>query len=382
MPWRLFVNLDAPTRCCRLGITARGGAGAAGATCNSQRPANGCKSACSGISVCALAVSSAAKAATLHSRSRVAAERSFAHYQQRSREQQCAVQRVREQPGRQPVQPLVIPTSKLALARVDQLTHPRQVVRSDLAIIDQLRQSAVTSPAKACFTRPTRERRTSLSLAHARYTYVRPSTRCDTTPFFSSRESNVATVVAASFRRGLQLQHLPSGRLTPCPEDAHEIELQVGEVLNLFAHDRCTRGRFDYGRNTTPVKNRKIPGTALDLWSSPVRPPPENRMTIVTRGTLALLLAVGAQQLSAQVPTPASHFGFEIGADRKLADWTQLTAYYEKLAKSSPRAESSIRSGARRWAAFRDVDGYVAAESCASARAAGHPVASVRPAAE
>src|SRR5688572_30743097 len=45
-----------------------------------------------------------------------------------------------------------------------------------------------------------------------------------------------------------------------------------------------------------------------------------------------VLIASGA---GAQVPAPASHFGFEIGADRKLADWKQLTAYYEKLAKTS-----------------------------------------------
>ena len=49
-------------------------------------------------------------------------------------------------------------------------------------------------------------------------------------------------------------------------------------------------------------------------------------MTVLT----ALLLAI-------QVPTPASHFGFEIGTDRKLANWDQLTSYYEKLAKTSPR---------------------------------------------
>lgn len=37
------------------------------------------------------------------------------------------------------------------------------------------------------------------------------------------------------------------------------------------------------------------------------------------------------------VPTPKDHFGFDIGQDRKLADWTQLTSYYEKLAKTSQR---------------------------------------------
>ncbi len=55
-----------------------------------------------------------------------------------------------------------------------------------------------------------------------------------------------------------------------------------------------------------------------------------------------LLLAVltnGAVVVQAQVPTPTSHFGFEIGADRKLADWPQLTSYYEKLARTSPRVK-------------------------------------------
>ncbi len=37
------------------------------------------------------------------------------------------------------------------------------------------------------------------------------------------------------------------------------------------------------------------------------------------------------------IPTPRSHFGFEIGEDRKLANWTQLTDYYEKLAQTSQR---------------------------------------------
>ena len=56
-------------------------------------------------------------------------------------------------------------------------------------------------------------------------------------------------------------------------------------------------------------------------------------MRIVT-AAVWLLVATG---VSAQVPTPVSHFGFEIGSDRKLANWDQLTSYYEKLAKSSPR---------------------------------------------
>ncbi len=55
---------------------------------------------------------------------------------------------------------------------------------------------------------------------------------------------------------------------------------------------------------------------------------------------LPALLCLAAPALPAaaqQVPTPESHFGFEIGADRHLADWDQLLAYYEKLAQASPR---------------------------------------------
>ncbi len=53
---------------------------------------------------------------------------------------------------------------------------------------------------------------------------------------------------------------------------------------------------------------------------------------------LLLLLVTTAGPLAGQaVPAPASHFGFEIGADRKLATWDQLTGYYEAVAQASPR---------------------------------------------
>src|ERR1700759_5021981 len=39
----------------------------------------------------------------------------------------------------------------------------------------------------------------------------------------------------------------------------------------------------------------------------------------------------------AQITTPADQFGFEPGTDRKLADWADLTAYYQKLASQSDR---------------------------------------------
>jgi hypothetical protein len=53
--------------------------------------------------------------------------------------------------------------------------------------------------------------------------------------------------------------------------------------------------------------------------------------------TALLSVAAFAPAAAQRVPTPLEHFGFELGEDRKLANWTQLTAYYEALARTSPR---------------------------------------------
>ncbi|HET9947321.1 MAG TPA: M14 family zinc carboxypeptidase, partial [Longimicrobiales bacterium] len=61
---------------------------------------------------------------------------------------------------------------------------------------------------------------------------------------------------------------------------------------------------------------------------------------MLLRPYLSALAASGllaAPAVAQSVPTPGEHFGFEIGADRKLADWNQLTAYFERLAETSPR---------------------------------------------
>ena len=60
---------------------------------------------------------------------------------------------------------------------------------------------------------------------------------------------------------------------------------------------------------------------------------------MVRRFILALIaIATGSSALHAQsVPTPRDHFGFDMGEHRKLADWDQLTQYYEQLAQTSQR---------------------------------------------
>src|SRR5438105_14549798 len=54
---------------------------------------------------------------------------------------------------------------------------------------------------------------------------------------------------------------------------------------------------------------------------------------------LLLLLTPGthADSTTDRVPSPASFLGFEVGADRKLADWREITAYFNQLALVSDR---------------------------------------------
>src|SRR5215475_14350114 len=61
---------------------------------------------------------------------------------------------------------------------------------------------------------------------------------------------------------------------------------------------------------------------------------------------LALLLTATVAQLCAQksthVPTPSEFLGFEVGADRKLADYRQIAAYFKALAAASNRVEIEV----------------------------------------
>lgn len=61
-------------------------------------------------------------------------------------------------------------------------------------------------------------------------------------------------------------------------------------------------------------------------------------MRNLLRSLLCLTLFTSLQ-LNAQIPKPAETFGFEVGADYKLADYDQMLAYYEKLAASTGRVQ-------------------------------------------
>ncbi|MGD2216594.1 MAG: M14 family metallopeptidase [Gemmatimonadales bacterium] len=53
---------------------------------------------------------------------------------------------------------------------------------------------------------------------------------------------------------------------------------------------------------------------------------------------VVLLPTLGrAQRAAEEIPTPASFLGFEVGADRRLADWNEITGYLNVLAEASDR---------------------------------------------
>ena len=66
----------------------------------------------------------------------------------------------------------------------------------------------------------------------------------------------------------------------------------------------------------------------------------------------ALSILLIAWRLSAAVPTPQSHFGHEIGADRTVLDWDRVVSYFQALEKRTARA-FACRSSARRPKAGR-----------------------------
>src|SRR5271170_2904306 len=64
------------------------------------------------------------------------------------------------------------------------------------------------------------------------------------------------------------------------------------------------------------------------------------------RKLLCLLIALSIDAWAAVIPTPHEHFGFTPGDDYKLADYSQITSYFEKLSHASDRL---------RWVKFGDT---------------------------
>ena len=54
------------------------------------------------------------------------------------------------------------------------------------------------------------------------------------------------------------------------------------------------------------------------------------------------VLAQEKQKPAAKIPTPSEFLGFEVGADRKLADYKQISSYFKALAAASPRVQVEI----------------------------------------
>lgn len=63
------------------------------------------------------------------------------------------------------------------------------------------------------------------------------------------------------------------------------------------------------------------------------------RFSAAVAATLLLVAANKSFATQAELPTPEQYFGFQMGADRKLAGWDKLHAYYQLLDRASDRMQ-------------------------------------------
>src|SRR5437867_12517289 len=55
-----------------------------------------------------------------------------------------------------------------------------------------------------------------------------------------------------------------------------------------------------------------------------------------------LVILLFCSALPAQVKSPQDYLGFRVGEDYKLADWQQITGYFNELGKSSDRIHVDV----------------------------------------
>ena len=55
-----------------------------------------------------------------------------------------------------------------------------------------------------------------------------------------------------------------------------------------------------------------------------------------------LLIVLFCTGLSAQIKSPQEYLGFRVGDDYRLADWQQITGYFNELGKSSDRIHVDV----------------------------------------
>jgi len=67
-------------------------------------------------------------------------------------------------------------------------------------------------------------------------------------------------------------------------------------------------------------------------------------MKSLFRAALAVSLLAGfcSAASAAKAPTPSEFLGFEVGADKKLADYRQIAKYFQALKAASPRVEIEV----------------------------------------
>ena len=68
----------------------------------------------------------------------------------------------------------------------------------------------------------------------------------------------------------------------------------------------------------------------------------KSRVLILALTLVAAIVPIAAQPKSPHAPTPSEFLGFEVGADRKLADYRQIASYFKALSAASDRVQVEV----------------------------------------
>src|SRR5262245_14087906 len=66
------------------------------------------------------------------------------------------------------------------------------------------------------------------------------------------------------------------------------------------------------------------------------------RLSLAALAAVVMVAGFAAAPAAAKVQTPSEFLGFEVGADRKLADYRQIAKYFQALKAASPRVEIQV----------------------------------------
>src|SRR5436190_7836391 len=121
-------------------------------------------------------------------------------------------------------------------------------------------------------------------------------------------------------------------------------------IATTLGRIHASRGMWRQHHSLSASVSRNVDGSPRDTLAATSK---EHFMKIASRAarrsialavlsTAALLISMTPDAGAAKIPTPSESLGFEVGADKKLADYRQIASYFKTLQSSSPRVKVEV----------------------------------------